>query len=270
MTDVPTGTVADNGAFEGHSPAPAPSQQQEGHYRQQQQHPAQNPRAEGYSPAQQARQQQPSAPGERKVSIAGKEYAEQSVADILADHAQREIVKAGLPGSPDKYEIKLPEGFKPPEGMAFEFKADDPALIEARKAAHELKLDQAGFSRMLGIYAANKLAENQAVTAGRQAEMDKLGATGPQRLEAVETWLKAKVGDKASTIISTLKQYPVAANVETFEALMRAFSSQGGAGVTQTGREGQEDAGKIAGYENMNFVQRRTAQMNQKLAGGGR
>src|SRR6185312_2130535 len=158
--------------------------------------------------------------------------------------AERVAREAALPAAPDKYEIKLPEGFKPPEGMAFEFKTDDPALVEARKAAHELKLDQAGFSRILGIYAANKLAENQAVTAGRQAEMDKLGATGPQRLEAVETWLKAKVGDKASTIISTLKQYPVAANVETFEALMRAFSSQGGAGVTQTGREGQEDAGK--------------------------
>jgi hypothetical protein len=133
-----------------------------------------------------------------------------------------------------------------------------------------MKLDQAGFSRLLGIYAANKLAEHQAITTGRTAEMEKLGATGPQRLEAVETWLKAKAGDKAATLISTLKQFPVAANVETFEALMRAFSSQGGASVTGSGREGQEDAGKIPGYENMSFAQRRMAQMTQKAAGGGR
>jgi hypothetical protein len=189
---------------------------------------------------------------------------------LAAFRAEQEARKQGLPQSPDKYEIKLPEGFKAPEGMQFEFKTDDPVLAQFREIAHKRGLDQETFSEALGAFAANKLAEHQAITTGRQAEMEKLGATGPQRLEAVETWLKAKAGDKAATLISTLKQFPVAANVETFEALMRAFSSQGGASVTQSGREGAEDAGKIAGYENMSFTQRRMAQMTQKAAGGGR
>jgi hypothetical protein len=187
--------------------------------------------------------------------------------DLSARDAERVAREQAIPVSPDKYEIKLPEGFKPPEGMQFEFNADDPALAEARKAAHELKLDQAGFSRMLGIYAANKLAEVQAVSKGRETEMAKLGASGPQRIEAIETWLNAKVGDKAKVLVSTLKQYPVAANVEALESVMRLFSSQGGSSVTQSGREHETDQGKIPGYENMTFTQRRAAQMNQKFAG---
>lgn len=189
------------------------------------------------------------------------------VNDLSVFKAEADVRAQAVPVSPDKYEIKLPEGFKPPEGMQFEFNADDPALIEARKAAHELKLDQAGFSRMLGIYAANKLGEAQAVSTAREAEMSKLGSTGPQRLEAIETWLNAKVGDKAKVLVATLKNYPVAANVEALEGVIRAFSSQGGGGVTQSGREGQDDAGKIPGYETMTFTQRRAAQMNQKFAG---
>jgi len=199
------------------------------------------------------------------------------IADKFTEHfnglssrdAERVAREQAIPAAPEKYEIKLPEGFKPPEGTAFEFKVDDPAMIEARKAAHELKLDQAGFSKLLGVYAANRIAEHQQITAGKTAEMAKLGATADTRIENVATWLTARAGDKAAHSIATLKAYPVAAHVEMFESLMRSFSSQGGAAVTQGGREGQEDAGKIPGYENMSFVQKRAAQMNHKFAGGG-
>jgi hypothetical protein len=156
---------------------------------------------------------------------------------LSAFKAEQDVRAQAIPISADKYEVKLPEGFKPPEGMAFEFSADDPALAEARKAALDLKLDQVGFSRMLGIYAATKLAEVQQIAAGRTAEMAKLGSAGEARIGALETWLKAKVGDKADTMIATLKQYPVAANVEALEGIIRAFSAQGGTSFTQSGRD---------------------------------
>jgi hypothetical protein len=222
--------------------------------------PADNPRTRGHSPARDHREQIPGG-AERKVSIGGVEYDELAVADAMAERVERQLARDALPQDPRGYEIKLPDGFKPPEGMQFEFKTDDPALIEARKAAHELKLDQAGFSRMLGIYAATKVQELQQVNASRDAQMAKLGSAAPQRIDAVETWLKAKVGDKANIAIATLKQYPVAANVEMFEGIIRAFSSQGGSGFTQSGREGQDSQGKIPGYDNMSFAQRRVAQM---------
>ena len=191
------------------------------------------------------------------------------VNDLSAFKAEADVRAQAVPASPDKYEIKLPEGFKPPEGMQFELRTDDPAMIEAQKAAHEMKLDQAGFSRLLGVYAANKLGELQATTAARDAEMAKLGTTAPQRLDAVETWLKAKVGDKANVLVATLKQYPVAATVEALEGIIRAFSSQGGTNFTQSGRDGDDAKGEIAGYETMSFTQKRAAQMNQKFASGG-
>lgn len=161
--------------------------------------------------------------------------------DLSAFKAEQDIRAQALPASPDKYEVKLPEGFKPPEGMAFEFNADDPALAEARKVAHESKLDQATFSRMLGIHAAVKIAEQQQVTAGRTAEMAKLGSAGPARIDALETWLKAKVGDKANVMIETIKKYPVASTVETLEGVVRAFSAQGGTNFSQSGRAGEAD-----------------------------
>lgn len=197
----------------------------------------------------------------------------QHVNDLSAFKAEADVRKQAVPASPDKYEVKLPEGFKPPEGMQFEFKTDDPAMIEARKAAHEMGLDQAGFSRLLGVYAANKLGELQATTTAREAEMTKLGTTGSARIDAVETWLKAKVGDRANVMIATLKQFPIAANVEALEGIIRAFSAQGGTNFTQGGRETETQAGKIPGYETMSFTQRRAAQMNEKFnktAEGGR
>ena len=115
-----------------------------------------------------------------------------------------------------------------------------------------------------GLYASTRVGELAQVTAGREREMGKLGAAGPQRIDAVETWLKAKVGDKANVLVATLKQYPVAATVEALEGIIRAFSSQGGTNFTQSGRDQAEEPGRIPGYENMSFAQRRVAQMNQR------
>jgi hypothetical protein len=233
---------------------------------QQQQHPAENPRSRGHSPAISAREQAP-APGERKVTIGGMERPEQEVLDILGAHAERQVVQAALPKDPNGYQIKLPDGFKAPEGMQFEFKTDDPALRQFQEIAHRRGLSQEAFSEALGAFAGVKLAEHQTMIQGRQTEINKLGAAAGQRIDAVEAWLRARVGDKANTLITQLKHYPVAGTVEAMEGLMRAFSSQGGHGVTQSGREGEADAGKIAGYENMSFAQKRAAQMNQKFGG---
>jgi hypothetical protein len=225
---------------------------------QQQQPPAD--RTRGHSPSLDHREKS-QAPGDRMISINGTDYAEQSVLDAMADRAQRQILQDGLPRDPNGYEIKLPEGFKPPEGMQFEFNQDDPALKTFREIAHRRGMDQATFSEALGAFASVKVAELAQTTAARQAQMAQLGSAADTRIDQVATWLKAKVGDKANILVSTLKAYPVASTVEALEGIIRAFSSQGGASFTQSGREGQDDTGKIAGYENMSFTQKRIAQM---------
>jgi hypothetical protein len=253
-TNTPTSTESPNGGM-----PPAPPQQQ---------HPAENPRTRGHSPARDQREQSAADP-ERKVSVAGVEYTEQSIADAMAERVERQLARETLPRDPNGYQVKLPEGFKPPEGMQFEFNADDPALKTFREIAHRRGMDQDTFSEALGAFASVKVAELQQVNAARAAQMAKLGATAPQRIDAIEQWFAARVGDKANVLTSTLKLYPVAATVEALEGVIRLFSSQGSGGFTQSHREAEDPRGTIPGYENMTFAQKRAAQMNRQYGGGG-
>ena len=209
MSEIPV-NMGFTEAPPGAAPASPPSQSS----------PPQHPpidRTRGHSPSRDARETA-LAGGERRITLGGVERPEQEVLDIMADHAEQQIVKAGLPSDPSGYEIRLSENFKAPEGLQFEINAEDPALAEARKAAHEMGLDQAGFSRLLGIYASTRVGELAQTNAARQDQMAALGSAADARIDQVATWLKAKVGDKANIAIATLKQYPVAANVRCSRA----------------------------------------------------
>ncbi|MGY8705120.1 hypothetical protein RAD16_05175 [Bradyrhizobium sp. 18BD] len=236
---------------------------------QTQQQVPENPNTRGHSPARDHREQMATGGGDRKLTIGGVEYPEADVNQAMAERVERQLARAALPASADKYEARLPADFKAPEGMEFQINADDPALRQFREIAHRRGLDQETFSEALGAFAAVKVAELREINAGREAQLAKLGAAGPQRIDAIETWLNAKVGDKAKVMVATLKQFPVAANVEAFEGIIRAFSSQGGSSVTQSHREHDSEPGKIPGYENMSFAQKRAAQMTQRFGGGG-
>jgi hypothetical protein len=222
--------------------------------------PVQNPRSRGHSPRRdQLEASKANQPADQEYELDGQKWTGKQLREAIAAKAQTDVRATTLPQSADGYEFKLPVEFKPPEGMTFEFDKNDPLLAEARKAALDMKLDQAGFSRMLGLYAANKIKELEGVNRARVAEMEKLGAAGPQRIDAIERWVRAKVGPKADVLMKTVRQYPVAAVVETFEKIIHEFSSQGGVSFDQRHRE-QPDQGKIPGYEGMTFLQRRAAQ----------
>jgi hypothetical protein len=224
---------------------------------------AENPRVRGHSPARDAREQ-PEAVIEPRVKINDVEYSQSQVRDALAFKAEQDVRKQTLPPSPDKYEVKLPADFKAPEGVKFEFDLNDPGLARFQQLAHARGMDQQTFSDALGVYAANKIAEQERLVPARAAELSKLGSAAEARIGAVETWLKARIGTKANLFAAQMRNYPVAAMVEGFEQIMQAFSHQGGADFTQQGRSEQEvPTGKIAGYENMSFTQKRVAQMQQ-------
>jgi hypothetical protein len=202
--------------------------------------------------------QQPSAP--QTVKIGDAEYSFDQVNDALRFKAEQDIRKSGLPAVPEGYKIELPADFKPPEGIRFEFDQNSAELQNFRKLAHARGLDQQTFSEALGIYAANRIGEQQTLALARNAEMQKLGSAGPNRIAAIEVWLKSQVGAKANIIVAQLKNFPVAGMVEMFEQLARNASNQGGAEYSQSGRQQEEPSGKIPGYENMSFAQKRAAQ----------
>jgi hypothetical protein len=245
----------------------APQPVQPGADRQQ----PENPRTRGHSPALDAREQQQDTVIESKVKFGdGTEYSESQVRDALAHKAEQEIRKQGLPQSPTGYEIKLPADFKAPEGIKFEFDLTDPGLAQFRQLAHARGMDQKTFSDALGVYAANKIAEQQKLGTARAAELGKLGSAANARIDAIETWLKSKIGARAGLFVGQMRNFPVAAMVESFEEIIRGASNQGGADFSQSGRQQQEPAPQVPAFDGTNFGQVRAAQDNLNARQGGR
>ena len=237
------------------------------------QRPAQqsNERSRGHSPARDARE---AAAGgqqtEQSFEIDGVKYEGKAVRDALAAKAAADVRKSGLPADPNGYQIALPSSFKAPEGMAFEFDANDPLLGQARQAAHEEGLSQEQFSKMLGLFAADKVGQLQNTQKLVAANREKLGSAADQRLNAIDQWMTAIAGGKAKPMMAALKQYPMVDTVEALETVIRRFSNQGGAEFNQSHREQQAEQGKIPNYENMSFTQRRAAQDALNTRGGPR
>lgn len=202
-------------------------------------------------------------------AAAGKIKDEAAFETFINDHvafkAAEDSKRLTLPPTAEAYKTELPADFKPPEGVTFEFKADDPLLAQAKGLAYKLGISQDGFSKLLSVYAAAQVQDAATIATARAAEVGKLGVNGSARVDTVTNWLKGTVGEKdAGALVASLA---TAGQVEAYERLMQKVSSQGGAGFSQQHRA-QPDAGKIPGYEDMSFEQRRFAQdqLRQKRA----
>jgi hypothetical protein len=77
----------------------------------------------------------------------------------------------------------------------------------------------------------------------------------------VKTWAHGTLGSELGGAIEQM--LVTAKHVEAFEKIINQFSRQGGTPFSQSHREGEPPAGKIPGYANMTFEQRRAAQMAQ-------
>jgi hypothetical protein len=124
-----------------------------------------------------------------------------------------------------------------PAGAQWTWDTADPTLVgAARQFANEAGLSQEGFSKLLGIYAASRLGEDQRFASAKQAEIGKLGVNAPTRVDAVNVWLEAQLGqDLAAALRTTML---TAKSVEAYEGLIRRFVSQGVSGNPSAGRDG--------------------------------
>lgn len=253
-----------------------------------------NPRSRGHSPALDARERQGAPGGDQHgdqgqdhdqgqqgqqgqqgngaVEIDGVSWTHDQVREAIAGRVEQDARKAALPQSANDYQIKLPADFKPPEGVKFEFDPNSADLKRFREVAHKRGMDQESFSDALGVYAATKIGEQQQLAHARGAELAKLGSAASQRIDQIDTWLRARVGPEGSLIVAQMRQYPVAQMISMFEKIIHQFSGQGGADYTQSGRQQEDNTGKIANYENLSFAQKRAAQdaLNARGRGGGR
>jgi hypothetical protein len=159
---------------------------------------------------------------------------------IAADDSR----KLSLPQNPDAYKVELPADFKPPEGITFQFRDNDPLLSQARTMAHEMGISQENFSKLLGLYAGAQVSTEQQIGAARNAEVAKLGPAGPARIDALSTFFKAYLGEGEGKQL--MARMFTAADVQIAERLVAKITAQGGASFRGSGREPPEPAGKVS------------------------
>lgn len=192
--------------------------------------------------------------------------------ELSAYKAEQDVRRNTLPAEPKAYEPKLSADFKAPEGVNFELDAADPLMAQAQQLAHDWdsgKISgQAAFSKLLDLHAAGQVGQAQMLKAGHDAEIAKLGPAGPARVDAVRTWIAAKLGGD-DAVKAIMPSIVLASQVEVWERVVKAFSSQGAGPFNAGGREPSAASnGAIPGYANMTFEQRRAAQEAQR--GGAR
>jgi hypothetical protein len=241
-----------------------------------------NPRARGHSPARDQReaaaaraagegtspaegeaqsgdQQTPPAAAE-KIKVGKFEVSEDEVASMMADKAARDLARTQIPADPKAYKLDLPADVKLPGDAKVVFGSDPDSLAAADAAkawAHKKGLSQSEFSELLSIQAHSVAAQELRIATYARAEVDKLGANGPQRIDGLSRWIIGEMGnEKARPIIASMA---TAAHVEFYERLLAKQTSQGAASFSQQHRVAPDDK-SIPGYEKMSFEQRRFAQ----------
>jgi hypothetical protein len=166
--------------------------------------------------------------------------------ELAAFKAGLDVRRSTLPAKPDDYKAELPSDFKIPDGLSFSFKTDDPLLAQARAVMHDIdqgKLSgQDAFGKLLALYAGGQVASQQQITTARNAEVQKLGTTGPARIDALTTFFRGYLGQDAGN--RRMARIFTAQDVQDAEMEVSKITSQGGAPFRGNGREPPPQAGR--------------------------
>jgi hypothetical protein len=197
----------------------------------------------------------PAATGE-KVKIGDFEVSESEVREMLADKAQRDLARTQIPADPKGYELKLPEGVTLPGDAKVTFGTDPESLAmvdAAQQWAHKKGLSQSEFSELLSIQAHDLAAKELKIATYARAEVEKLGATGPQRIDAMTKWIRSEMGDTdAKPIIASMA---TAAHVKFYEKLF--MKSTGAGNFRQTGRVDEPRGVDEATWNGMSYSEKK-------------
>lgn len=191
---------------------------------------------------------------------------------MSTERAAEAVRRNSLPKTVEEFKYELPKDFKPPEGLSFELKPDDPLVAQYRTLALEAGLDQEKFSKGLGLIAAVRLGEQVSLKKAYDGEVAKLGAAGPARVDAVTDWLKAVGGADAAPLINVLRMAPVASTVIALETMIKKVTAQGGGNYSASRREGVE-AQRISdeAYKKLSYTEQKeyAEQFQQPAAQNG-
>ena len=129
-----------------------------------------------------------------------------------------------------------------------------------REYAHKNGWSQDDVSKILELDAAGQVGTQQMITNAKADELRKLGANATTRMSAINTFVAAIPG-VAEADAKTFESFMLSAKqVEVMERIMAHVRNQGAGAPGSGHRDTPAENGKIPGYENMSFEQRRFAQ----------
>lgn len=157
------------------------------------------------------------------------------VNEIATRDAAEQIRRASLPTKADDVKVELPKDFPLPQGVEFKIDPTKPEFSKLRELAVKRGLDQDTVSDLIGVYAETQVRDAAGFQTAKNAEIAKLGANGPVRVGAIETFLTGFVGEADAKALGSMM---VTANIVTaFEKMVAKFSSQGAAPFSQAHRD---------------------------------
>jgi hypothetical protein len=136
--------------------------------------------------------------------------------------AEADIRALGVPKD-GAYKLDL-SGFTPPEGVEIKIDENHGLMKPAREFAAKHGLTAEAFNELGKIYAAHEAERTVSFNREIEAEREKLGANGAQRIGAVKTALAGRIGEKAKALIAGMV---TAEQTEAYEALLRTMVSTG-------------------------------------------
>jgi hypothetical protein len=152
------------------------------------------------------------------------------VAPKLTAYAAEVARKAQLPQKPDDVVIAPPKDWKPPEGLEFKIDANSPAYGKVRELAIKHGLSQDTVSDLIGVYGDLVMGDAKTIETARAAELQKLGANAPQRVDAINTWLAGMIGHADARKVGNM--LVTADIIAGFEKMIAKTTTQGAAGFT--------------------------------------
>jgi hypothetical protein len=179
-----------------------------------------------------------------KLDEFGKHFAEK-INPILTAHAAETVRRNSLPQNPDAYQVGTSPAFKPPAGVEFKIDEADPLWPQAKAWAHKNGLSQEAFHEAIDLVAGRDVGTSARIIAARNAEIAKLGTTGPARIDAIERFYKGLYGNEADAK-AEMSRVLTAADVTRHEKKIAKWATQGAAGFSQSHRVPGETAGKVS------------------------
>jgi hypothetical protein len=164
--------------------------------------------------------------------------------EIVTRDAAEQSRRLALPTKPEDVKIELPKDFVVPQGLEFKLDATMPEYSKLQAAAVKHGLSAEAVSDLVGVYAETLVGSEATISAAHQAEIAKLGANGPARVTALETFFTGLVGSDGAKQIKGMAV--TAGLVQALEAVASKFASQGTASFSQAHREPGPSGQKVS------------------------